>query len=252
LWKQEGRNAAVVAADTPRPPFAEVWRTFMAQRDTRRLLIAIGLGAAAFAMQDALLEPFGGDILGLTVGQTTRLTGLWALGTLIGFTLSARSLGRGTEPLRIAGFGLVAGIAAFLLVIFAAPLASPVMLSAGALAIGLGVGLFSVGTLVSAMALARDGTSGLALGAWGAVQASAAGMAIALGGVIRDLVSRFAVADGLGATLADRATGYGTVYTLEICLLLVTLVVLGPLVGRGARRDASPQYGRFGLTEFPT
>ena len=35
-------------------------------------------------------------------------------------------------------------------------------------------------------------------------------------------------------------------------LLLVTLVVLGPLVGRGARRDASPQYGRFGLTEFPT
>ena len=45
----------------------------------------------------------------------------------------------------------------------------------GTVLIGFGGGLFAVGTLTAAMALARDGESGLALGAWGAVQATAAG-----------------------------------------------------------------------------
>ncbi|QYU68270.1 PucC family protein [Leptolyngbya sp. 15MV] len=118
-------------------------------------------------------------------------------------------------------------------------------------AIGFGVGLFSVGTLVAAMALAREGTSGLALGAWGAVQASCAGLAIAAGGMLRDLVSGLAVADGLGPTLADRATGYSVVYLAEIALLLATLVVLGPLVGRPRTNDEFA-HRRFGLDEFPT
>lgn len=203
-------------------------------------------------MQDALLEPFGGEILGLSVGATTGLTGAWALGTLGGFALSSQSLGRGSDPLRISGFGVVTGIAAFLLVLFAAPLSAPVLLFAGAFAIGLGVGLFSVGTLVAAMALARDEGAGLALGAWGAVQAGCAGLAIAFGGIFRDLVSRVAVADGLGSTLADRATGYGVVYLIEIGLLLGTLVAIGPLVGRLPGRSNHDPSGRFGLHEFPT
>ncbi|MEM8827719.1 MAG: PucC family protein, partial [Pseudomonadota bacterium] len=129
---------------------------------------------------------------------------------------------------------------------------------AGAAAIGFGTGLFSVGTMIAAMALAKDGAAGIALGAWGAVQASCAGLGIALGGLIRDGMASVALADGLGATLADRATGYGSVYTLEIIMLLGTLVVLGPLVGTGRALAAGSVAGstvgparRFGLQEFP-
>jgi MFS transporter, BCD family, chlorophyll transporter len=199
-------------------------------------------------MQDALLEPFGGEILGLSVGQTTALTGAWALGALIGFALAARRLDGGADTLRIAGLGAVVGIGAFIQLLFAAPLDLPGLVATGALTIGLGLGLFSVGTLVAAMALGRGEASGLALGAWGAVQASCAGLAVALGGILRDAVAALAMADELGATLALRATGYGTVYALEICLLLATLVALGPLVGRV--HLAAPRH--FGLTEFPT
>ncbi len=250
LWKQEARNKALSDSDTVAPRFSEIWRGFTAQPSTKRLLLAIGLGAMAFAMQDALLEPYGGEILGLSVGATTALTGAWACGALIAFAYCARQLSKGSDPLRMAGMGTVLGIAAFLLTLFAAPLGSALMLFAGALGIGFGTGLFSVGTMIAAMGLATSGNAGLALGAWGAVQASCAGLGIALGGIIRDAVAAIALADGMGATLAYRATGYGTVYALEIVLLLATMVVLGPVIGRNLATGMSDR--QFGLSEFPT
>nr|WP_202391294.1 BCD family MFS transporter [Allopontixanthobacter sediminis] len=255
LWKQEARNTAVTMSPEPAPGFSEMWASFTSQPNTRRLLLAIGVGAMAFSMQDALLEPYGGEILGLGVGSTTSLTGAWAMGALVAFAWCARRLPAGSDPLRLAAVGLVVGIAAFLMTLFAAPLSSPSLLFAGAGAIGFGTGLFSVGTMIAAMALAKDGAAGMALGAWGAVQASCAGAGIALGGLIRDGIAYLALTDAMGATLADRATGYGTVYSLEVFLLFVTLVVLGPVVGQVAalRQDTgAPHRGRFELNEFPT
>ncbi len=255
LWKQEARNTAITTSKTPDPKFAEMWASFTSQPNTKRLLLAIGVGAMAFAMQDALLEPYGGEILGLSVGSTTSLTGAWALGALIAFAFCANRLPGGSDPLRLAGFGVVVGIAAFLMTLFAGPLASAPLLFAGAGAIGFGTGLFSVGTMIAAMGLARDGAAGMALGAWGAVQASAAGLGIALGGLIRDGMTQIAMSSAMGSTLADRGTGYGTVYALEIVLLLVTLLVLGPVVGQivslNQSKDEDGRSG-LGLREFPT
>ena len=253
LWKQEARDRAVTSAATARPAFRDVWAIFVARPRTIRLLVAVGLGAAAFSMQDVLLEPYGGQILGLSVGATTSLTALWAVGMLAGFTYAARRLADGADPHRLAGFGGVAGIGAFLCVIFAGPLHSPALLAIGATFIGCGGGLFSVGTLTAAMAIsdAKDlgGRTGLALGAWGAVQATAAGLAIAIGALTRDAVSAAAVGHQLGATLAAPTTGYTVVYVIEVLLLLGTLVALGPLV-RGSALAPSPA-ARFGLSEFP-
>ena len=66
------------------------------------------------------------------------------------------------------------------------------------------------------------------------MQATARGLAIAIGAFARDLVSAAAVARDLGATLAGPATGYALVYGIEILLLFGTLVALGPLVRRVA------------------
>jgi len=255
LWKQEARNPKATAPDRETPNFSELWQAFVHDGRNARLLTAIGIGAMGFAMQDALLEPYGGEILGLSVGATTGLTGAWALGSLIGFMLSGRLLGRGWDQLRLAGAGLVIGINAFLLVLFAGPFAAPAMLYCGALGIGLGLGLFSVGTLMEAMSIAKSETAGLALGAWGAVQATCAGAGIAIGGLLRDLVAAL-VQNGDGpASIATRASGYATVYMLEVALLLVGLAALGPLVGSRripSSQDADPQGQPFGLREFPT
>ena len=255
LWKQEVRNRALTTSHHSDPAFAQLWAAFTAQPNARRLLLAIGVGATAFAMQDALLEPYGGEILGLSVGSTTALTGAWAAGAMLAFAYGARQLSAGADPLRLAGLGGVAGIIAFLMALFAAPLASPPLLFAGAVMIGFGTGLFSVGTMIAAMGLAQNANSGLALGAWGAVQASCAGIGVALGGLLRDGIAYAALHDSLGATLADRATGYGTVYLVEIALLLAAIVVLGPVTGMNrnvGQNSGGQEQERFGLSEFPT
>jgi BCD family chlorophyll transporter-like MFS transporter len=79
------------------------------------------------------------------------------------------------------------------------------------------------------MNFAPKGQTGLALGAWGAVQASAAGLAIALGGIIRDVVAGIAAPGAQGAVMA-----YHCVYGLEIVLLVATLVAIIPLVRHNA------------------
>ena len=250
LWKQEPRDPSRTARHLPRPRFRESWQVFIGGGSSVRLLVAVGLGTAGFSMQDILLEPYGGQIMGLDVAATSTLTALSAGGALMAFALASRYLYHDGEPHRLAGGGALAGIFAFAAVILAAPMGSPLMFRCGAAMIGFGGGLFAVGTLTAAMNLDSRGQNGLALGAWGAVQASAAGIAIALGGAIRDLVSSLAEKGALGEALVSPVTGYGTVYNIEIALLFATLAAIGPLVrNRGA--DHALSTTRFGLTEFP-
>ncbi len=253
LWKQEAQNLSLTAVDKPRPPFREAWAEFSAGGRASRLLVAVGLGAAAFSMQDVLLEPYGGEILGLPVGATTALTALWAAGTLAGLAYAARTLARGGEPHRLAAHGLLWGVLAFAAVICAGAFNSMLLFCTGVVLIGLGGGLFSVGTLTSAMALARDGKSGIALGAWGAVQATAVGFAVFAGGGLRDLVSSLSASGLLGPAMSVPATAYGVVYHLEIGLLFAALVAIGPLARYAPASDSTPAPStpRFGLADLP-
>jgi len=256
LWKQE-RMAPMSRGEraAPRPSFADALAELLTQGRMLRMIVVVALGTAAFAMQDVLLEPYGGEVLGLPVAATTVLTAVWALGALVGFGLAARGLSRGRDPFRIAAHGLLVGIFAFSAVVFAAPLGSAPLFFAGATLIGLGSGLFAVAMLTAVMDMPRTGFagSGLALGAWGAAQATATGGAIALGGAIRDVVGHFAMAGSFGPGMATPFVGYSFVYHLEIGLLFLTIIAIGPLVrvGPARRGPAAAGTGSFGLSEFP-
>ena len=253
LWKQEKVTPMTKAERAaPRPQFREAWKDFTQDREVTRLLAVVFFGTLAFNMQDVLLEPYGGEILGLSVSSTTLLTAMWAAGALLGFGLAARWLKDAINPHRMAARGILAGVVAFSAVIFAAPLDSGMLFFAGAFGIGLGGGLFSVSTLTSAMSLDTQGTAGkgLALGAWGAAQATAAGVSIFVGGALRDIVNSAALNGSLGEGLNSAATGYSVVYHIEVGLLFVTLIALGPLVR--ARPITETKARPIGLAEFPT
>ena len=230
LWKQEARNPDRSLEGKLAPSFADAWRAYMKTGRARRRLLAIGMGTVAFSMQDVLLEPYGGRILHLPVSATTSLTALLAVGGATGLWLAARALNKGADAYRVAGFGALAGLVAFASVIFAAPMASPFLFAAGVSLVGFGAGLFAHGTLTASMNMAEADATGLALGAWGSVQALAAGVAIATGGLLSDSINAFAASGRLGLALAGPATGYTAVYLIELVLLFVTLAAIGPLV----------------------
>lgn len=244
IWKQEPRRPALTAPERVRPTFVDSWRNFSMTGSAKRRLFALGLGTAAFSMQDVLLEPYGGQILKLSVGQTTALTAVFALGGIAGLAVAARLLGNGHDPYRVASYGVLIGLVAFADVIFAAPLSSPLLFAIGVGMIGIGGGLFGHATLTAAMDATREDDTGFALGIWGAVQSSAAGLAIAGGGIMRDLVGHVAEAGGLGVALADPATGYSFVYHVELVLLFATLIALGPLVAPTVEQSLRPLAGR--------
>jgi BCD family chlorophyll transporter-like MFS transporter len=254
LWKQEARNPDRTRPDVKHEDFRTAWRGFLAGGKASRRLVATGIGTVAFSMQDILLEPYGGQILKLSVGSTTALTGALATGGVVGLILAARRLGRGADPHRVAALGVLAGIFAFSAVIFAGLLQMGWLFAAGVTMIGFGAGLFGHGTLTATMASARDGSdAGLALGAWGAVQATAAGLAIATGGILRDGVASWASTGALGEVMAEPASSYTFVYHLEILLLFATLVALGPLVARRVRSgsghsSSQTQLGRLAVS----
>ena len=251
LWKQEARNPGRTAHDVPRTNLRDEWREMSRTAGTVRLLIVVGLGTAAFSMQDILLEPYGGEILNLSVGATTMLTALLATGSLCGFALASRLLSRGHDSCRLAANGVLIGVAAFSAVIFASPLESIALFRIGVALIGFGGGLFAVGTLIAAMAIADKHPTGLVIGAWGGVQATAAGLAIASGGAIRDSISSLATQGALGTALASPATGYSVVYHIEIALLFATLIAIGPLI-RLSNISRYQSQSKFGLAEMPT
>ena len=251
LWKQEPRNAQRAAAmkTEKAPPFEEVWRGFIGAPKVKRFLWATGLGTMAFNMQDIILEPYGGEILGLSVGATSALTAMLAGGALTAFLLAGRYLARGIDPMRLAAYGTLSGLPAFAAVIFAAPLDSGLIFRLGAFGIGFGSGLFAVGTLYTAMRIGEGRFVGFALGAWGAVQSVAAGLSMFIGGSLRDIINSLAMDGALGSALANASTGYSFVYHIEMYMLFITLIAVGPLVRRTSS-PVSPSTKQFGMPDL--
>ena len=142
---------------------------------------------------------------------------------------------------------------AFAMVIFASGLHSSFVFQLGVLLIGFGEGLFGVGTLSFAMRIKDPSQHGIALGAWGAVFATAEGLSFAMSGVSKDWLSHLASRGALGPGLTAASVPYSAVYLVEIVVLFATLVALGPLVVRRFGRTSSADAGStsFGLADIP-
>ena len=231
------------------------WKKFISDRKTNSLIWVVFWGTLAFSMQDVLLEPYGGQILGLSVSETTNLTGVWALGALLGLALAANNSKQTVSSVSNAMTALLIGIVGFSAIIFSSPMQFPFLYFLGTLFIGFGTGLFSVSLLIIAMALSSKTNlgSGFILGSWGAAQAIGAGLGIAVGGILRDVVNKIALSGYLGSTFENNSIGYIFVYHLEILFIFITLIVLGMLSQEiNKRKIKDHDQKSFGLTEIPS
>jgi BCD family chlorophyll transporter-like MFS transporter len=103
--------------------------------------------------------------------------------------------------------------------------------------------------LIIAMEMPDKGLTGMVLGAWGAVQATASGLSMAIGGVLKDSFSTLASNGFFGEALIDASSGYEFVFGLEMLLLFAALVAMAPLSRKKDRHLSHPV--QFGLAELP-
>jgi BCD family chlorophyll transporter-like MFS transporter len=100
-----------------------------------------------------------------------------------------------------------------------------------------------VGTLSFAMNIRDASQHGIALGAWGAVFATAEGLSFAVSGIAKDWLSHLIGRGALGPGITSAAAPYTMVYVTEIVVLLATLVPLLTLTVDSSRT--------FGLADIP-
>ena len=226
MWKQEARSRArAQAMKAARPlPFKDAWTQLAQTKGIMRLLAVICLGTFGFGMADVLLEPYGGQALGLSVANTTKLTALFAGGTLIGFGIASRMFSGASQPGKPALLGAGVGIPGFAAIILASMGAGISSFLIGTFLVGLGAGLFGHATLTATMRAAPKERIGLALGAWGAAQATSAGVGVALAGIVRDIIV------GLQGPSGNAVhTPHNVVFSIEALSLLAAITVLWPM-----------------------
>lgn len=213
-------NGELIDAGEPivvRETLMQSLRLLAAQRPLRNLFVVLFLATLGFATHDVLLEPYGGQVLGLSVTQTTQLTALWGGGMLLGITVAGVSLWRGRSPVLLIAGGCLAGLAGFLGVTLASSEALATPFRLGAILIGVGRGAFIVGALALVMSLVDKNHAGLFIGLWGITQALAQGFGTIGGGLMRDLVQR---------ATDDVALGYTSVYAASMSLLALSVLLL--------------------------
>lgn len=244
LWKQEPRDRAraqqMLRAQPV--PFRTALAALTCRPGFRALLAVIALGTFGFGAADVLLEPYGGQALGFSVAQTTKLTALLAGGTLVGFGIASRVLGRGGSPLRLALMGAAVGIPGFGAIILSSLVTLPAMFLTGTLLTGVGAGLFGHATLTASIRAAPRNGIGLALGTWGAVQATSAGLGVAVAGIVRDLILH-----GNGPTDLPAHAPYNAVFAIEIVFLALTGAILLVMILKQDRGAGAKSLTRSGL-----
>ena len=202
-----------------------VWRS----RQMRFFLFYLTMSMAFAFLQDTVLEPFAAQVFGMGAHITNRFAAYWGsmaiLGSFATLLLLRRTAAFNHNNLSQVGVVfLMLGYSLFALSSLAEirPLVTP-----GLILLGIGLGVWNIGTLGLMMDLSPAGRAGAFLGFWTFCVTLARGAGVAGGGIVRDLMLALSEAH----TIA-----YGAVFCLGFLGLLVSWVALRQ-VRRGGYRD---------------
>jgi BCD family chlorophyll transporter-like MFS transporter len=215
LVGQEVRRTAPSTPSNKR--LSEALRTILQSNNSRFFGAFLLVSMFSFFMQDVILEPFGGEVFGLPLAETTLFN------AYMGFGLIASMLLGGMVLIPRMGKRIVTEIGCWILVASFVGLASSAIfhvrqvlpLTIGFL--GLGGGLFTVGGVALMMDMTSSEHAGLFVGAWTLIQAVARGPASLVSGALYSLFTNLGTSTG---------QGYGFVFLIEAIGLFISIIFL--------------------------
>jgi MFS transporter, BCD family, chlorophyll transporter len=186
------------------------------------------LSLSLFA-QDAVLEPYGGQIFNMSIQQTTALNGFFGIGTLVGIMATSFVLVPliGKKP--TVKVGCLAAAICLVGLAAAGITANPWTLRGAVGLFGLAAGLLTTGSIILMIDLTAAETAGTFIGAWGLAQAIARGSASVLGG---GLLSLGKTLTGAAAVMDPTPSQLWPAYALVFCTQAVGMLAAIALVNR--------------------
>ena len=223
------------AADAPEPADATrlgaVMRTIWSDRRTRLFFLFLSLGTLASWSHEAVLEPFGADVFGLSMGTTTRFNSYWQTATVITLVLGG-ILWRKRPPemqQRVASVGLLVMALGLVGLVFVALSGQRRLLEVALLVFGGGFGVYTYGGVALMAVMSPDRHAGAYLGLWTVCNLLFKGLGTFLGGATRDLfLLQMGVSPGLS---------YGIVFVLQALGLAAAALLLTRIDILGFARD---------------
>jgi BCD family chlorophyll transporter-like MFS transporter len=158
-------------------------------RQSRYFFWYLALSMMFAFTQDLILEPFAADVFNMTASTTSRFAAYWGsmaiLGTVTSLILSRRYKRLTNTSMSFIGVAvLIMTFAAFSLSAFAE---LRWLVTPGLILLGIGLGIWNVGTLGLMIDMSPSGKAGTFLGFWTLVVTFARGLGVVGGGLLRDL-----------------------------------------------------------------
>lgn len=210
VFGEERRNAQQVSSQEQREPSTSLrsdLKLAWSNRQTRFFFWYLSLSMIFAFSQDLILEPFAGEVFKMDAAHTTRFAGYWGSMAILG-TIVFLWLGRRYKRLTNTIMSYL-GVAVLILTfgIFALSSLAEIrpLVTIGLITLGIGLGIWNVGTLGMMMEMSPFGRAGTFLGFWTLVVTLARGIGVSGGGIIRDV--------GVSLT-GDPKMAYGLAFVL--------------------------------------
>ncbi|MEO0802014.1 MAG: BCD family MFS transporter [Cyanobacteria bacterium J06642_2] len=197
--------------------FKQAMSVLLASRQTGIFFFFLLVMSISLFMQDAVLEPYGGEVFGMAISDTTKLNAYFGMGTLLGIAASGFALVPRLGKKNTVKLGCLTVAACFTILILAGWTELPVLLMSAVSLFGCCSGVLTAGAISLMLDLTAAETAGTFIGAWGLAQAIARGAATVLGGAVLDL----------GRSLFTLPVlAYGTVFAVQAVGMVAALTLL--------------------------
>lgn len=210
-------------------PFSQALKNIASMRQARLFFAFSTVSVIFLLLQQSVLEPYGGDVLGLSIRATSAFNAVMFVGIIVGMWFAGRPIAARVGHKQIARVGLYMGVVAFASLAGAAAAGSAPPSWLAILGVGIATGFFTIAGLALMMGMVDPRRTAMFMGIWTVGRAVADIVAVAGGGIVFEITRRITDAD---------ASSYATVFALEAIGLVLCLPILSRVDPKRFRLEA--------------
>ncbi|MEB3336673.1 MAG: BCD family MFS transporter [Leptolyngbyaceae bacterium] len=204
-------------------------KVLAASRQTGLFFAFLIVMTISLFMQEPVLEPYGGQVFGMKIAETTQLNAFWGIGTLLGMSTTGFLVVPRLGKQKTTKLGCFLVACSFMLIILSGFTQNQKLLQVTLILFGLASGITTTGAISLMLDLTAAETAGTFIGTWGLAQAIARGIATVTGGAVLDIGKQIS---------SNLMLAYGLVFSLQAVGMLLAIGLLAKVDVQEFRNNA--------------